>query len=274
MKRVFFEFFPYDLLAYLRYNLLVFLKGNFMSGPTINSFPSEVIKKLQYYVYRLIDPRNGETFYIGKGKGNRVFDHARGDVENDSLSEKMARIRSIHLAGFDVAHVIHRHGLTENIAFEVEAALIDAYPGITNVMDGHGNSDFGAMHSSEILKRYCAESADFKHKILLISVNRTALDTEISLYESTRYAWRLSKNKACQAEVILATVQGLIVGAFTAEEWLEATSENFPGRETVEGRYGFRGNEVPIEIKQLYVGKRVPDEYRKKGASNPIKYTW
>jgi hypothetical protein len=25
---------------------------------------------------------------------------------------------------------------------------------------------------------------------------------------------------------------------------------------------------------QLYVGKRVPDEYRKPGAANPIKYTW
>lgn len=24
----------------------------------------------------------------------------------------------------------------------------------------------------------------------------------------------------------------------------------------------------------LYVGKRVPDEFRKRGAANPIKYTW
>ena len=123
-----------------------------MSDPKIDSFPPEVADKLQYYVYRLIDPRNGETFYIGKGKGNRVFAHARGDIETDSLSEKMTRIRSIHIAGFDVAHVIHRHGLSEKSAFEVEAALIDAYPGITNIMDGHGNNDFGAMHSSEIIK--------------------------------------------------------------------------------------------------------------------------
>jgi hypothetical protein len=25
-------------------------------------------------------------------------------------------------------------------------------------------------------------------------------------------------------------------------------------------------------MQRLYVGKRVPDEYRKKGAANPIKY--
>ncbi|EPM0272500.1 LEM-3-like GIY-YIG domain-containing protein, partial [Klebsiella pneumoniae] len=108
-----------------------------MPNPQIDSFPPEVAERLQYYVYRLIDPRNGETFYVGKGKGNRVFAHARGDIESDSLSEKMTRIRSIHIAGFDVAHVIHRHGLSEKSAFEVEAALIDAYPGITNIMDGH-----------------------------------------------------------------------------------------------------------------------------------------
>jgi len=29
-----------------------------------------------------------------------------------------------------------------------------------------------------------------------------------------------------------------------------------------------------IDIGGLYVGRRVPDEYRKRGAANPIKYTW
>ena len=51
-----------------------------MPNPQIDSFPPEVAERLQYYVYRLIDPRNGETFYVGKGKGNRVFAHARGDI--------------------------------------------------------------------------------------------------------------------------------------------------------------------------------------------------
>jgi hypothetical protein len=40
------------------------------------------------------------------------------------------------------------------------------------------------------------------------------------------------------------------------------------------GRLGFVGRDAPPEIKRLYVGKRLPDEYRKKGAANPIKYTW
>jgi len=37
---------------------------------------------------------------------------------------------------------------------------------------------------------------------------------------------------------------------------------------------GFVGQEASEEIKAMYVGKRLPDEFRKRGASNPIKYTW
>jgi len=245
-----------------------------MKQPEIESFPADVTRKLKTYVYRLIDPRNGETFYIGKGKGNRVFAHihAEQNLEGDELDNKLKRIRDIRIAGFEVAHVIHRHGMDNKTAYEVEAALIDAYPGLTNIVGGAGSNDYGAMHAKEIVSRYSAEPAMFQHKALLINVNRSA--TETSLYEATRYAWKINKSWAEQAEVILATRIGVIVGAFIAHRWLEARTENFPGRDPVPGRFGFEGEEAPDDIKKLYVGKRVPDEYRKPGAANPIKYTW
>lgn len=235
-------------------------------------FPPEVENELDYYVYRLIDPRNGETFYVGKGRGNRVFAHvhAAKDLDGDELSNKLARIHQINLAGFEVAHVIHRHGMDEQTAFEVEAALIDAYPGLTTIAPGVHSNDYGPMRAEEIIQRYSAEPAVFHHKALLISVNLSAAET--SLYEAVRYAWRLNKSKAEQAAIVLATVQGVIKGAFIADQWLEATTENFPGREDVPGRWGFVGREAPDDIQGLYVGKRIPDEYRKRGASNPIKY--
>ena len=65
-----------------------------MSTREPESFPSDVAQKLKTYVYRLIDPRNGETFYVGKGKGNRVFAHIRGEavIESDEIDNKLKRI--------------------------------------------------------------------------------------------------------------------------------------------------------------------------------------
>lgn len=85
-------------------------------------FSEEVCEKLGNYVYRLIDPRNGETFYVGKGKANRVFDHAAGvsagDGDGDQiLGAKLDRIRAIKNAGLSVTHVIHRHEVPDDAIF-------------------------------------------------------------------------------------------------------------------------------------------------------------
>src|SRR2546426_4906 len=135
-----------------------------MKPEEIESFPAEVANKLKTYVYRLIDPRNGETFYIGNGQGDRVLSHVRAEGDGDILDKKLKRIREIRLAGFEVAHVIQRHGMDDKTAVEVEAALIDAYPGLTNIVAGAGSNDYGAMHAKEIVARYCSEPAVFKHR--------------------------------------------------------------------------------------------------------------
>ena len=41
----------------------------------MRKLPNSVINKLKYYVYLYSDPETNEIFYIGKGKGNRVFSH-------------------------------------------------------------------------------------------------------------------------------------------------------------------------------------------------------
>lgn len=236
-------------------------------------FSHHVAKQLGYYVYRLIDPRNGETFYVGKGIGNRVFAHVNGELKasDDALSDKLLRIREIRLAGFEVAHVIHRHGLTEEQAFEVEGALIDAYPEATNLASGRAADERGLMHARQIIERHEAPEAVFKHKVLLITINRSATERD-SIYEAVRYAWKVDPRKAKQTEYVLAVQQGLIVGVFTWENWLEATTANFPGRPDRDGRWGFRGGEAPEPIVKKYLRKRVPETMRRRGAANPVRY--
>lgn len=237
------------------------------------AFPEEVAKSLKYYVYRLIDPRTGHTFYVGKGRGNRVFDHALGNdpsIEDEDIENpKLLQIRRIINAGFSVAHVIHRHGLTEEGALEVESALIDAYPGLDNRQAGQG-SDRGTMHSEEIIRSYQAEEADFQHKLILININRYEDDEE--LYDAVRYAWKISVSKAQQADYVLAVRRGIILDAFIVDEWLPANKKHFPDLPEVPGRYGFRGRLAEEAIRDHYRMKRVPDEYRKRGSANPIRY--
>jgi hypothetical protein len=237
-------------------------------------FTSEISDQLKYYVYRLIDPRNGETFYVGKGTGNRVFAHVKGELGNeaDTLTDKLQRIRDIRVDGFEVAHVIHRHGLDQQTAFEVEAALIDAYPEATNIVGGRASDERGLMHANQIIERYKAEEAVFKHKAILINVNRSAAEKE-SVYEAVRYAWKLDPKKAAKAEIVLAVLQGLIIGVFVADQWLRATPSNFPNTPAERpGRWGFVGREAPEAIARLYLRRRLPDSMRKRGAANPVKY--
>ena len=238
------------------------------------NFSPEIAQSLQCYVYRLIDPRNGETFYVGKGKGNRVFAHCAGELafEGEDPEQKYKRIREIRTAGFEVAHIIHRHGMDEQAALEVEGALIDAYPGLTNKIDGFQNEERGVMHAREIIEIYAAKEAQFTHNALLISINRTA--TTLDLYNATRHAWKIDPKKARKADVILATEHGLIVEAFIAEKWLEATVENFPGFPARPGRWGFVGHLAPTDLAEQYKRKRVPNSMRKKGSANPIRYTY
>jgi len=238
----------------------------------LQSFPPGVAEKLKTYVYRLIDPRNGETFYVGKGKGDRVFAHIKARIELEDPGDKLKRIHEIRAAGFEVAHVIHRHGLDDKTAFEVEAALIDAYPGLTNSVIGAGSTDQGVMHALEIVQRYHAKPAVFEHRAILINVNQSAAET--SLYEATRYAWKVTPKRAARAQIVVACRRGMIIEVFVAEKWLPATPRNFPGREAIPGRYGFFGVEAPDDIRLQYINKRVPDEYRKQGAANPIRYTY
>ena len=39
----------------------------------MEQFTSKIADEIQYYVYALVDPRNDQIFYIGKGKGKMML---------------------------------------------------------------------------------------------------------------------------------------------------------------------------------------------------------
>lgn len=240
-------------------------------------FSPEVIKQLQYYVYRLIDPRNGQTFYVGKGKGNRVFAHVNDalknydgekyEVENeDDASLKIKQIREIRNAGLEVIHVIQRYGMKENEALEVEAALIDCFPGLTNIQSGI-SSDRG-VNNAEVLQRILSlEEFDDVDEIdyCLIKINNTENITERgSVYEAVRKHWKVNLNRIQKIPYVLAVNYGVVIGVFKAEKWF--VSKEIPDR------CEFYGEEAEENIKKLFINKRIPKHYMKKGMASPVLY--
>lgn len=196
-------------------------------------FTSEVIEQLQYYVYRLIDPRNGQTFYVGKGKGNRLYAHINDalknfdgenylDTDEDEVSAKIQQIRDIKKSGLEVIHVIQRYGLTNKEAFEVEAALIDCYAGLTNIQGGFAPER--GVNNAEVLQRELSyetfEDID-DLKYCIIKINDRHLSEHGSVYETVRKHWKVNYNRIIKIPYVLASNNGVVVDVFQADKWYE-----------------------------------------------------
>jgi len=55
---------------------------------TFEKITAEIAQSLKYYVYAYFDPRNHQPFYVGKGKGNRVFTHLKDTSETPQKHKK------------------------------------------------------------------------------------------------------------------------------------------------------------------------------------------
>lgn len=204
---------------------------------------------------------------------------AESGEKEDETSLKVKRINDIRRAGLEVIHVIHRHGIeSPRTAYDVEAALIDAYAGLSNISAGHQSNDRGPMHATEIIAKYALPMVEFgDEKIIMININSADHNSRQDLYDRVRYAWRLSEVRARNAEYVLAVIQGVVHGVFLPRRWLPASPEHFPisrFAETSSSRMGFVGEIASPEIWEHYVGKhgkRLPEEHRNR-SQNPVRY--
>ena len=180
------------------------------------------------------------------------------------VSAKFQRIRQIKAAGLSVIHLIHRHDIPDEAVLEVEAAVIDAFPGLSNVQGGYASCSKGPMSIDEINDKYDLPEIDWepKDKLILINVNKLEDRNSVeAIYRQVRLAWRISQHKADNADYVLAVVRGVVVGAFKAHgRWLAATHENFPDQivegDDMPGRKGFKGEPAPNDVWNRYVGSR------------------
>lgn len=95
--------------------------------------------KNPYYIYALKDPRSSPArpFYIGKGTGNRAWDHS---LRVDS-TRKGIRIAEIQSAGAEVLTTVLADDLTEVQALMLEAELVAAF----------GTQDTGGLLTNSVV---------------------------------------------------------------------------------------------------------------------------
>jgi hypothetical protein len=241
-------------------------------------FDAITAEKLAFYVYALIDPSTDQIFYIGKGKGNRVFDHVSGDLEQASglMSEKQDQISRIKRSNKAVKHVIIRHGLKESEAFLLESVLIDFSNRfgsvLSNEVSGHDSGFFGMKSTDELIRQYNAPPLEsLKHAAVIININRryaSAKGSGDSIYEATKQAWVISEARIKTLEYALAEFQGVIIGVYKIHRWYRVKTQN----NIKNNRWGFDGEEAAEEVQKLYKNKSIA-HVKKKGAANPIRYS-
>ena len=90
-----------------------------------------------YYVYHLLDPRDGLVFYVGKGKGNRMYHHAQ-EAKRGVVHPKCDMIREIWDAGLEISYVVVQEFADEEeaYAFEIEEIKRIGRGALTNLTDG------------------------------------------------------------------------------------------------------------------------------------------
>lgn len=228
-------------------------------------FSETVCLKIGHYVYILKDPRTGGIFYIGKGAGNRVFQHVRGDLDYYGEADKINLIRDIIRTGYKVELYLLRHGLTKDQALEIESACIDllGLDNLTNLVKGHKSWERGLKTVQEVVQHYDAKTITITEPAIIININRLYVRfmNDDDLYKATKESWVLGPRKY-HAQYILASYRGLVREVYVIENW-------YP----VNGRWGFNGRIAPQEIRAKYLNNSL-DAYIKKGSQNPIRYTY
>lgn len=83
--------------------------------------------KIMYYVYQLVDPRNSQPFYIGKGKGRRAKTHLWEIPETRNVY-KENKIASIRNDGLEpIIEYVAENIIDETLAYDIESTLIKKY---------------------------------------------------------------------------------------------------------------------------------------------------
>lgn len=234
-------------------------------------------KGKEFYIYCLVDSRNGrdEIFYIGKGKENRVFDHERAafdkkleqllESEDQTEDLKINRIRRMRAEGFSFKKVILNYWLSEREACANENTLINLFnifsdQDLTNKVNGHGvrGIEVGDLERQFGSSPMSVTEVQTEQLILAVKITDsfnlfTDETKDYSFYNKDHHNlksrtlgnWRIGQDKIERIRYVLGINTGInntVVSAYEVAE-VEAGSDEKGGK-----RYCFHTNSCSEEV--------------------------
>lgn len=112
------------------------------------------------------------------------------------------------------------------------------------------------------------------HSLLLVNVAKS-ISNGRKIYDSARYAWKLSPTRIHEVDYVLAHDGSRVVAVFKPLSWQPASDPIFatlPNFDSSSDRWGFVGEVAESEILALYFNKHLPEDFNKRGASNPVRF--
>lgn len=223
-----------------------------------------------YYIYILRRP-DGRAFYIGKGVGNRVFQHeneARHPSDRRSNAYKLNVIRSIRCSGESVVYEIDYVIAEEDAAYAREAELISFFKrlheggSLTNLAPGGGSTSGSApvskeKHSSTLggIPDDNPDRATMNGFVLSIAHMNSVVIKPVKQF--TPRPTQRFPNKTRDATLRQAVA---LVAAAAANGVLMDAECQIPRRVTIEGVYGLVENGVSCDILTSGMATVMPSE--------------
>lgn len=109
-----------------------------------------------------------------------------------------------------------------------------------------------------------AEPDDIDYIIIKVKGNVINGDRGVSLYEATRRAWRAKLESAMPYKYVLSVVGGIVKEVYHVLRWYTSPTEA--------PRIEFDGEVAEFSVRNLFIGKMIPERYRQKGLASPFLY--
>jgi len=231
----------------------------------IESFSTDTIKKLNHYVYALVNPVDEIIFYIGMGKDNRGF-HSIKKIPKGN-NELKSKIKALRAEGIEPRLDILRYGMKEEIAQEVEAAIIDSFGvgNLCNMIRGIHTKQ-GRTRAYDLNLQLGGKPLnieDIQDNVILFFCHK-ALAKNNNYYDSTRQFWKLSekriKKTTGSGELLYKyafTMRGnTVLEVYKILDWFPAgTTVSTRELGDKKNRWEFIGGNISSETEKMYKNK-------------------